>query len=215
MDSRQAFLDGRRAICRQRFDELHASRYDEQWGHVNPTHARFVERLVGQLSAGDRVLDAGCGTGKYWPALLAAGLEVFGVDQSAGMLSRAAAKHPGVATRRLALQDLAAANELREGCDGLLCVDVLENVGPEDWPGVLAGLVRTLRPDGLGYITVEIPDQPVHAERPLAPGEVIEDGAYHYYPDEDSVRSWLAEAGFAIEAEEVGDGYWHLLVRLS
>jgi hypothetical protein len=46
-----------------------------------------------------------CGTGKYWPILLAAGLTLLGTDQSQAMLDVATAKHPHVTTRLLAVQD--------------------------------------------------------------------------------------------------------------
>jgi ubiquinone/menaquinone biosynthesis C-methylase UbiE len=56
------------------------------------------------VPAGGPVLDAACGTGKYWSALLGAALQVMGIDQSTGMLGQATRKHPGVAVRVLALQ---------------------------------------------------------------------------------------------------------------
>lgn len=139
-DERATFLAERRAVSAQRYDTLHSAHYDEHWGDIAPSHARYVRRLIERLPTGAAVLDAGCGTGKYWPDLLAAGCHVLGVDQSAGMLARANAKHPDVPTQVLALQDLTAAENLRDRFDGLLCVDVLENVGPEDWPGVAGGL---------------------------------------------------------------------------
>jgi hypothetical protein len=55
-------------------------------------------------------------------------------------------------------------------------------------------------------------------------GEVIwegPDGYHHYYPSMPQVRAWLAEAGFAIEAEagglwhEEGYAYHHVLARLA
>ena len=64
--------------------------------------------------------------------VLAAGLRVTGTDQSAGMLAQARSKHPEVPARVLALQDLAAAADLRGRFDGLLCVDALEYIAPED-----------------------------------------------------------------------------------
>lgn len=55
--------------------------YDDRWGgYLNPTHERCVRRVVNALPAGARVLDAACGTGKYWPILLEAGLTVVGVE---------------------------------------------------------------------------------------------------------------------------------------
>ena len=167
---------------------------------ISPSHAAFVARLAGLVRQGGAVLDAACGTGKYWPALLAAGLHVTGVDQSAGMLAQARRKYPQVPSRVLALQDLA---ELPDRFDGLLCVDALENVTPEDWPVVAAGLGTVLKDEAPAYVTVELPDGP------LPPP----DGAgYHYYPPRDQVRHWLAAAGFAVTDEADADHYWHLLL---
>lgn len=160
---------------------------------ISPSHAAFVARLAGLVRQGGSVLDAACGTGKYWPALLAAGLQVTGVDQSAEMLAEARRTYPQVPSRVLALQDLA---ELPDRFDGLLCVDALENVAPEDWPVVTAGLAAVLNDQAPAYVTVELPDG----------------ASDHYYPPRDQVRRWLAAAGFAVTDESDADHYWHLLL---
>jgi SAM-dependent methyltransferase len=86
---RRAFIAERRQASAYRFDTLHSPRYDENWGAISPSHAAFVTRLTTLIRPGGDVLDAACGTGKYWPTLLAAGLRVTGADQSAGMLAQA------------------------------------------------------------------------------------------------------------------------------
>ena len=161
-------------------------------------------------------LDAACGTGKYWPALLAAGLRVLGTDQSAGMLGQAGRKHPEVAVRVL-LQDLAATADLAGRFDGLLCVDALECVAPEHWPGVAAGLAATVRTGAPAYVTVELWTGPLPAvtDPRQVPGEVIEDGGYHYYPSRPQVRQWLDTAGFTVTGQADDDDYWHLLLTCS
>lgn len=173
----------------------------ERQAAISPSHAAFVARLAGLVRQGGSVLDAACGTGKYWPALLAAGLQVTGVDQSAEMLAQARRTYPQVPSRVLALQDLA---ELPDRFDGLLCVDALENVAPEDWPVVTAGLAAVLNDQAPAYVTVELPDGPLP---PPADG-----GGHHYYPPRDQVRRWLAAAGFAVTDESDADRYWHLLL---
>ena len=55
---------------------------------------------------------------------------------------RARRKHPEVPTRVLALQDLAGAEGLRGRVDGLLCVDGLENVAPEDWRNTIRARIN-------------------------------------------------------------------------
>jgi cyclopropane fatty-acyl-phospholipid synthase-like methyltransferase len=213
---RRQFLDHRREESRRRYDELHAATYDEQWASCAPTHVSFVERLIHATPAGGVLLDAACGTGKYWPQLLGAGCRLVGVDQSAGMLAGVSAKHPDVPTRRLALQELASTPDLAGRFDGLLCVDAMENVGPEDWPLVLAGFRTVLRPGGIGYLTVELPDEAETSDptdAPLVAGELLAGGGYHYYPPPAAVRDWLAAAGFVLLADGHGDEYYHVLVR--
>jgi cyclopropane fatty-acyl-phospholipid synthase-like methyltransferase len=215
-DVRRQFLDERRAICRDRFDTIHARVYDDRWGsYLNPSHERCLRDLVAGLPAGATVLDAACGTGKYWPILLGAGLTVVGTDQSRAMLDVAAAKHPGVATRCVALQDLSTSD--LPTVDAVLCIDALENVGPEDWPRVLTGLRSTLRPRGTAYLTVELPDpddpdEPDVTDAPLVAGEVLSGGAYHYYPDVEKATTLLHQAGFHVDEVLEGDGYAHLLL---
>jgi SAM-dependent methyltransferase len=164
----------------------------ERQAAISPSHAAFVARLAGLVRQGGAALDAACGTGKYWPALLAAGLQVTGVDQSAAMLDQARRKYPQVPSRVLALQDLA---ELPDRFDGLLCVDALENVAPEDWPVVTVGLATVLKDQAPAYVTVELPD-----------------GGGGHHPPRDQVRRWLAAAGFAVTEEADADRYWHLLL---
>jgi cyclopropane fatty-acyl-phospholipid synthase-like methyltransferase len=192
--------------------------YDERWGgYLNPTHERCLRTVVEQLDEGARVLDAACGTGKYWPILLDAGLSVVGTDQSQAMLDLAASKHPGVPTHRIALQDLAEAD--LPTFEAVLCIDALENVGPEDWPGVVSGLRARLRPDGTAYLTVELPDpddppEPDDTGAPLVPGEVLTGGAYHFYPEVSWAAELLHAGGFTVDEVLEGDGYAHLLLSV-
>jgi len=216
-DVRRRFLDERREICRHRFDTLHARVYDERWGaYLNPTHDMCVRTLMSRVPSGAHLLDAACGTGKYWPIVLDAGVIVVGVDQSQAMLDVAARKHPDVTTHRAALQDLVA-SELA-GFDAVLCIDALENVGPEDWPRVVAGLRSALTEGGAAYVTVELPDdsddpeQQDDTDAPLVAGEVLTGGAYHYYPDTDDAEAMLRAGGFRVDDRTEGDGYAHFLL---
>jgi SAM-dependent methyltransferase len=221
---RQAWLRERRRTAEERHDTIHAFTYDDQYGEIGETHHRFVTDLLEGCPPGGTVLDAACGTGKYFGMVLEAGRRVVGTDQSTGMLARARARWPAVPLERVGLQELAFEGEF----DAVMCIDAMENVPPEDWPRVVANLRRALRPGGRLYLTVEQPDQ-AELERvqaaavaqglPVVPGEMAEEGAgYHYYPSRDQVAGWLAEAGLVVEAEDVSDegggyGYLHLLAR--
>jgi ubiquinone/menaquinone biosynthesis C-methylase UbiE len=218
---RQAWLRERRQTAEERHDTIHAFTYDDQYGEIGPIHRRFVTDLVASCPPGGTVLDAACGTGKYFAMVLDAGRRVVGTDQSTGMLARARTRFPAVPLERVGLQELAFDGEF----DSVMCIDAMENVPPEDWPRVVANLRRALRPGGLLYLTVEeVDDQEldqVFAEAtakglPVVRGEESGEG-YHYYPSRDQVAAWLAEAGLQVEAEgeSPGDGYGylHLLAR--
>src|SRR5262245_8967937 len=215
---RAEWLRERRRVAEERFDTLHAAGYDQEYGEIGPTHRRFVTRLLDRCPPGGRVLDAACGTGKYFGMVLRAGRTLLGCDQSAGMLAQANAKHPEVPTEKVGLQELA----YRGRFDAVLCVDAMENVFPEDWAGVAANLRRALRPGGHLYLTVELADpgelrvvfeEAAAAGAPVVPGECHRGGGYHYYPPLDRVRAWLGEAGLTVLEEETDaeEVYHHLL----
>jgi SAM-dependent methyltransferase len=215
---RGAWLRERRRVATERYDTLHAATYDQQeWAAISPTHRRFVDQLIRRCPPGGRILDAACGTGKYFAMVLDAGRQVVGTDQSAGMLAQARAKHPAVPTERVGLQELAFDAEF----DAVMCVDAMENVFPEDWPPVLVNLRRALRPGGHLYFTVELIDEQelerAFAEAtasglPVVRGEhTSRGGGYHYYPPLDQVAAWVRDAGLKPLEDGVGDDYYHLL----
>jgi len=112
------------------------------------------------------------------------------------------------------MRQLADQPDLDGVADALLCVDALENVGPEDWPVVVAGLARLSRPGAPAYLTVELPDEPLPepADPRAVAGELVGEG-YHYYPAPEQVRQWLTAGGYEILETAEGDYYLHLLVR--
>jgi len=218
--SRRAFLDARRESSRRRYDSQHAPTYDQHWGTISASHRHFLDRLLAMSRVQGVVLDAACGTGKYWPSILASGRTVIGVDQSAGMLEVARSKDPTVPTACVALQDLSFV----EAFDAVVCIDALENVGPEDWPRVMSALSSAVRAGGPLYVTVELADpaavtlayeQARLAGHPVVPGEDFDGTGYHYYPDRASVLAWLEDAGLGIVDQAEADEYWHLLLRGS
>jgi cyclopropane fatty-acyl-phospholipid synthase-like methyltransferase len=200
--------------------------FDRRWGSIGEVHGGFVTRFLGSLPPGGRVLDAACGTGKYFGMVLESGRSVVGVDHSAGHLARARDKFPEVPTEKHDLQEL----PYRDEFDGVMCVDALEMVPPEDWPVVLSRFRGALRENGRLYLTVErVSDAEVREETekarraglPAVEGEVVwaDEDLYHYYPSMERVRAWLTEAGFSVEHDaeqpwEEGYTYHHVLAAV-
>ncbi len=204
-----------------------ADDFDERWGEIGDVHRSFVGRFLDGLPPAGRVLDAACGTGKYFGMVLESGRSVVGVDHAGAYLVRAREKHPGVSTDHLDLQEL----PYRDAFDGVMCVDAMEFVPPEEWPVVLERFRDALHPGGSLYLTVELHTDPElreaneaarRAGHPVVEGEVLWQDAggdyYHHHPSMERVRSWLESTGFEIVDEREGPwdegyAYHHLLCR--
>jgi SAM-dependent methyltransferase len=219
---RATWLHERRAAVVAEYD-LEAPGYDDT-PYPTTSHAAFVDRLIATVPSGGLVLDAPCGTGQYFARIRDAGRRVVGIDQSAGMLREAETRGLAERLEHVGLQEMSFDRTF----DAAMTVDAMENIPPEDWPIVLANLVRAVRPSGHLYLTVEEIEDPqiddafesAQATRlPAVRGEVVEGdtAGYHYYPGRDRVRSWLAEQRLETVAEatdhETDWGYWHLLLR--
>jgi SAM-dependent methyltransferase len=161
---RPAWLKQQRRLAQERYDSLFAPTYDEHWGTISPTHERVFSRFLGARPPHALILDAACGTGKYWPMILASGRTVFGIDQSQEMLGRAYAKFPDVPMEQVGLQEMC----YREAFDGASCMDAMEFVFPEDWLLVLGNFHRAVKPTGYLYFTVEIaPEKDTERSPPI------------------------------------------------
>jgi SAM-dependent methyltransferase len=221
---RLTWLDQRRAAVLASYDH-DAPTYDDH-GYPNQPQQEWVARVLRACPGAGKILDAPCGTGRYFPAVAAAGHRVVGADQSAAMLARARARGIAIALDQLRLQELPYAGEF----DAVLTIDAMEHVPPEDWPRVLANLHRAARPGGLVYLTVEEVAEPVIYQAfaaltqrglPAVRGEVIDSdvAGYHYYPSQDRVTGWFNTARLQIIGEgfnqEDGWGYRHFLLQCA
>ena len=221
---RRAWLDERRAATIAAYD-TDASDYDLD-EYQGAAHRQFVDRLLATCPERGVILDAPCGTGRYFTQIAATGRRVVGVDQSAGMLAQARARGIAESLQQGGLQELS----FERAFDAVMTVDAMENVGPEDWPIVLANLHRAVRPGGHLYLTVEEVDADLieasfaalTAEGlPVVRGELIdeESAGYHFYPDRASILDWMAAEGLKVidglyEASPAGRwGYRHFLLR--
>src|SRR5579859_6936724 len=138
---REEWRRERRLWNEVQMDTIWARQYDDRWGaKINESHRLMLSHFLDQCPPYARILDAACGTGKYWPLLLERDCLVVGTDQSAQMLARARDKHSDVAVEQMGLQDLT----FTDAFDGFICIDAMEVVFPEDWPQVLGNFARAL-----------------------------------------------------------------------
>ena len=129
---------------RQRVD---LEEYNGRWDRLEAEGARVHDEadLVCVLDV-ERVVDAGCGTGRVAAELARRGKDVVGVDNDIDMLDLATAKSDEV---RWVLADLATV-DLEERFDLVLMAgDVLNYVAPGYESMVISNMARHLEPGGL------------------------------------------------------------------
>jgi SAM-dependent methyltransferase len=111
---------------------------------------RRRELLLGEARPGERVLDLGCGAGRFVAALQQAGADPVGVEIAEAALERARANAPG-ADLRLVEPDGSLPLE-HASVDLVWCSEVLEHVA--DTAHLLLEVRRVLRPGGRLLVTV-------------------------------------------------------------
>src|SRR4029077_242643 len=125
-------------------------------------------RLVGIMEglrplAGRRVLDLGCGKGRFARALGEQGARVVGLDVSAAMLEEAAGTgldRVRGSARRLPFETASF--------DRVVAVEVFEHLAPEALDGVCGEVWRVLRPGGI-FVVVDKNVYSFSARRPWLP----------------------------------------------
>ena len=146
-------------------------------------------RLVGVLDAlgpvgGMRILDLGCGKGRFAKALEARGASVAGVDLSAAMLAEA----EGVSAVRGSARRLPFASG---SFDAVVAVEVFEHLAPATWGEAIAEARRVLSPRGALAI-VDKSLASLNAQRPWMPSALVkkidERRGRWMYPSDGPVR---------------------------
>lgn len=208
--------------CEDKYDGYAPLYWDEYGLYSNLTHQHFIQEFLSRLPQPSSILDAACGAGRYLPFLLEKGHSILGIDQSQGMLTRARERFSTVAFKKVGLQEMA----YQDAFDGVICVDTMENIPPEDWLLVLGNFHRALKPHGYLYFTVETIEntdeneikqafeKAQQAGLPVVYGEKPDEEVYHDHLMNQQVREWVERAGLEIIKEDNGEiGYYHILVR--
>lgn len=118
----------------------------------NETHKVYLQKFLKMLAPQSQLLSAGCGAGRYDGVLIDAGHSVIGIDISEGMLDRAREKFPNIRYKKKGVQEIDFQNEF----DGVICIDALEHIFPEDWPVTVQKFKDALKSDGVLYFTLDI-----------------------------------------------------------
>ena len=117
---------------------------------------RAIKALLAPFEGG-RLLDAGCGDGRFCYELREENVRVVGVDYSDRALAFARAFNPSVEFHRADLADLA----FEDAFEMITLIEVLEHIPPPDVKKVIMNLWRALTPNGHLVISVPTANLPV------------------------------------------------------
>jgi SAM-dependent methyltransferase len=154
-------------------------RVAEEKTFTHPLNAAWLERWV---AADARILDYGCGYGRTLSDLAALGYtNTAGIDRSAAMIARGRRERPEL--------DLRVAGDAApfadQSFDVVLLFAVLTCIAADaDQRGLIADIVRLLRPGGLIYVS-DMPLQPDERNRARYEAGAGRVGVYGVFESED------------------------------
>ena len=235
---RVEFLNKMRTMSEALYDRF-AHYYWVNWGmDVDGRHRQYMQKFLGRVGQPGLILSAACGAGRFDGLLMEAGHSVVGIDQSAGVLSRArehfpAGQYPQVRYEKIGLQEM----NFHDAFDGVVCMDAMEHICPEDWPVIVRNFSNALKPGQPLYLTAdtrgaaeimrcyknalamglpvvygEIADEVETAyQQALETGAPSDQSVYHFVPSLEQIRAWLGQAGLKMVDVSEGDGYHHII----
>ena len=135
-----------------------SNNYDEKtYGTSRPGYSpnfyrlEIVKLILSKLSAGTKILDAGCGTGEFLVHLAESGYEPTGCDVSSGMLTKARQKISEVSKKKAHLVETPL-DDLRmfqsNSFDHIFCLGVLPYIPEENEAQCYSELHRVIKPNG-------------------------------------------------------------------
>jgi 2-polyprenyl-6-hydroxyphenyl methylase/3-demethylubiquinone-9 3-methyltransferase len=181
------------------YEAIVASRFDALHGRFKRKVAEDDARLAGLVAglgalAGRRVLDLGCGKGRFARALIHSGAQVVGLDLSAAMLASAAGTgldRVRGSARRLPFPPASF--------DAVVAVELFEHLAPRAVDRVCAEVRRVLRPGG-AFLLVDKNVYSLSARRPWLPSLAVKwldqrRGRWMYSPREPVRERWFRPGG--------------------
>ena len=141
------------------------------------------------------VADVGCGSGRITAFLRGLGLDAFGIDLSPAMVDVARRDHPGLRFDVGSMTDLDLADA---STAGLVAWYSLIHVPDEEIGTVFAHFRRVVKPGGPLLLGFHVGDESQLKTQGYG-GHPMQVHVHRRQPDR--IAAWLADAGFAVEAQ--------------
>lgn len=165
------------------------------WTVEGPTRLAYLDRLLGMLPDGSRVLELGCGAGEPVARRLSERHRVTGVDLSPEQIARARARVPGA---DFLIGDMTQLVLEPASYDAVVAFYSIIHVPRTQHTDLFQRIAGWLRPDGVLLVTMGADDAPGTVE-----DEWLGVPMYFSHFDAPTNRSIVQRAGFVIESAEV------------
>lgn len=170
----------------------------EQFGDIDIY--LFDQLLRGRITAGQRVLDAGCGGGRNLVYLLRQGFDVCGADASPAAVAEARALAGRLAPGRpfdCRVEPIEALSFPDHHADVVIASAVLHFArDPRHFEQMVREMWRVLRPGGLFFARLASTIGLEGQVRPLGDGRfVLPDGSERFLVDAAAIASWTHRLG--------------------
>lgn len=190
--------DDRLASVRSAYDAVAAAyaRLLPDASFEAPADRGMIEAFVTHVTEGtsQSVVDAGCGTGRMTRLLASQGVDVSGIDVSAGMIAEARRNSPGLSFEVGELADLPFADGQ---LGGVFAWYSIIHSPPTDLPRVFAEFFRVLAPGGHALLGFHVGEGARRLSR--AYGHDVSLESYLFAPE--VIADHLAGAGFSLVAQ--------------
>jgi len=161
----------------------------------------FDQLLKGRIRPGDRVLDAGCGSGRNLIYLLQAGIDVWAADSNphavAEVRDLAARLSPATPPDRFVVSSLDRLPFPDRSFSVVICSAVLHfAANDESFHGMVDGLWRVLAPGGMLFARLATTIGIEGKARPLGNGQfALPDGSQRYLTNEETLMTLTHSLG--------------------
>lgn len=165
-------------------------------GFEAPADRGMIEAFVSHVAGGtaQKVVDAGCGTGRMTQLLASRGMDVSGIDVSAGMIAVARRNSPGLSFEVGELADLPFAHGQ---LGGVFAWYSIIHSPPEELPRIFADFFRVLAPGGHALLSFHVGEGARQLSR--AYGHDVSLESHLFTPE--TIAEHLADAGFDVAAQ--------------
>lgn len=181
------------SVAQEYADEIYAELADK------PFDRELLDRFAKRVGRG-RVCDLGCGPGQIARYLRDRGVDVFGLDLSAGMLAQARRLNPEIEFVQGSMLALALASET---LDGITAFYSIIHIPRQQVVSALSEMRRVLKPGGCLLITFHLGTEDTHHDE-LFGRPVKLDVAYFTTVE---MSGYLQAAGFRVEESLERDPY--------